>query len=65
MVEDGFEIGGTMVALLVSCVVLLSLLNVLLVVVLVVLGRVLMSTARRRGLLDAVDLLHRRKRWYA
>jgi len=47
------------------CVVLLSLMNLLLVVVLVVLGQVLMSTARRRGLLDAVDLLHRRKRWYA
>ena len=54
-----------MLFLLGVCVVLLSLMNVLLVAVLVVLGRVLMSTARKRGLLDAVDLLHRRKRWYA
>ena len=54
-----------MVVILVVCVALLTLMNVLLVAVLVVLGRVLMSTARRRGLLDAVDLLHRRKRWYA
>ena len=54
-----------MLFLLGVCVLLLSLMNVLLVAVLVVLGRVLMSTARKRGLLDAVDLLHRRKRWYA
>ena len=62
--DPGNGEGGVIVVLGI-CVALLVVMNVLLIAVLVVLGRVLMSTARRRGLLDAVDLLHRRKRWYA
>jgi len=54
-----------MVAILVVCVGLLTLANVLLIALLVVLGRVLNGVAKKRGLLDAVDLMHRRKRWYA
>lgn len=54
-----------MLALLIACVVLLILVNMLLIAVLVALGLALNSEARKRGLLDAVDLLHRRKRWYA
>lgn len=54
-----------MVGILVLCVVLLTVLNLLLLAVLIVLSRVLLREARKRGLLDAVDLLHRRKRWYA
>jgi len=51
--------------LLVICVILLTLANILLIAVLVTLARVLNREASKRGLLDAVDLLHRRKKWYA
>lgn len=54
-----------MFVLLCVCVALLTLTNVVLIAVLVALARVLNGEARRRGLLDVVDLLHRRKRWYA
>ena len=71
----GEEIGGTlchgrswsvrMIILLCVCIALLTFTNVILVAVLVALARVLDGEARKRGLLDVVDLLHRRKRWYA
>lgn len=51
--------------LLIVLAVLQFLFNVLLVAALVTFWRVLNADARKRGLLDAVDLLHRRKRWYA
>ena len=54
-----------MIVLLVICVILLTLANILLIAVLVTLARVLNREASKRGLLDAVDLLHRRKKWYA
>jgi len=53
------------IVLLVICVILLTLANILLIAVLVTLSRVLNREASKRGLLDAVDLLHRRKKWYA
>lgn len=54
-----------MIALLVACVALLTVVVILLIVVAVLFWRAVNADARKRGMLDAVDLLHRRKRWYS
>lgn len=54
-----------MIPLLVTCVVLLALNLFALIAVLWVIGVRVNQVAKKRGLLDASDLLHRRKSWYA
>lgn len=54
-----------LIALIVAAILLLTVQNILLVAVLAACWRVIRIDARKRGLLTASDLFHRRKNWYA